>query len=687
MDNPNQIDPRLAGTGTGLSPFISDNSSSRLMMLGSMLSQTLVIKHPDKRRLIAGSEPEYAKATWKISMPATGKIIKVIEKFPKRLGINTFNLNSQSLVIFENYEMRSKNILELGCFTLESYHSTHQNFGFKYRQLKTQKLLAPKEIIERGVTFCKSPNVTDDGNYTFGVQVPIALMSIPQIIEDGIVVSEKLCEKMETVVTGDRVASWGKQYFPRCLYGTSRRFKAHPDIGEKIREDGLLFALCEYVPMHGICEMDIYTMDENYYDPIFDELTFAEPEAEVIDIDVHHDINNNNPPTPVGMEVQQLRYAAALQSYTGDIINIIKDYYRQEKSLRLSPELSRISTEAQVLNTRDKSSAKSVTLAYRVTPIDDWRVRIKFAKTVRPTIGFKITGLHGDKAVIVEVRKHEDMPVNDWGHVAWAISDGDSSIKRNNIGRPEEMYINAKSWDVSEDIVALVSQDKRAEAEQLYCEYVRRVSPLMYNGLVEFQKTPEKWKTHFDDVIKNGVYLWYPTNNPVHSIYAIEAIRQWSPVRKSQVTYRGKSGRMVRTKSKVLIGSAYMFLLEKTGHDFAAVSTAKRNYLGVLSKLTNADKYSLPYREQPGKLLGEAEVRLLIAMVGPVITQRLLEYPNSAVAQKLIARAIMAASKPTGLNVIIDDSTYNPGHSASNGYVDMLHMCSGVRYAKGSRNL
>lgn len=274
------------------------------------------------------------------------------------------------------------------------------------------------------------------------------------------------------------------------------------------------------------------------------------------------------------------------------------------------------------------------------------------------------------------------MPVDQWGRRAWAITDSDTTIKRNNVGRVYEQYVNAKSDDIWDDMKAMVNAGNRVGATKLYETYIGLISPYQMEIINELKAEPALYNQHIDGVIKDGVYTWLPTNNPVHSAELIQRIKEWSPARMGKVRYRGKSGLWRTTKSDVLIGSVYMLLLEKTGSDFAAVSTAKRNYMGVLAKLTNSDKYSQPTREQPTRILGESEVRLLIATIGPVMTQRLLEYPNSSIAQKIIARTILEADKPTAIDVVIDDSTYTPGRSSSNAFVDMLHLCSGVRYAR-----
>lgn len=147
------------------------------------------------------------------------------------------------------------------------------------------------------------------------------------------------------------------------------------------------------------------------------------------------------------------------------------------------------------------------------------------------------------------------------------------------------------------------------------------------------------------------------------------------------VTYRGRSGNIVTTVANILIGSMYVVLLEKTGSDWAAVSSAKRQHFGLLAKLTNADKYSLPWREQPTRLLAEAEVRLLTAIVGSDITADLLEIPNSPTASKAIVRALLEANKPTSIKQVLDRKKVPRGGSRSIGFVKHMLECAGFEFS------
>lgn len=273
------------------------------------------------------------------------------------------------------------------------------------------------------------------------------------------------------------------------------------------------------------------------------------------------------------------------------------------------------------------------------------------------------------------------MPIDQWGVRADIIMDGDSTIKRMNIGRMYEQYINATSRWVTEWVKEHIAADNYASAYELLRKYYSTASPMMYSELVQKHLTSvEKWRKHVDWVAQHGVSLWVPPDSPNLGDAVIRELRDVLPIPIGPVTYRGRSGKLRTTKADVLIGSMYIILLEKTGEDWAAVASARRQHYGILARLTNRDKYSRPGREQPVRILGEAEVRLLAAYAGPLITADLLEYPNSPGIQKEISRQFLTAEKPTALTTLIDRRKYRRGSSRALLFVKHIVECGGVRY-------
>ena len=657
----------------GVNPWAQHDSAPRVQMLAGHLSQALVIAGASPRRCQTGIERQFGRFTFNIKMPANAEIIRVYEQYPRTIDRNAIRENPRTAVIYEDIETK-----EVGILMIPRYHCKHQHFGFRYK-FKPQAMsrLIPGDHIAKGTILADSPAVDDMGNYSLGLETEVALMSIPGIIEDGVVISESYARKLTTKGFESRVASWGTKYYPLNLYGTDEEYKPFPDIGDTIREDGLLFALRPYDPLLAPIEMTPKALREP--DHTFDKLIYAEKGARVIDVSVRHEVKNGPPPTPIGMEVQTQRYYAAQLKFYRNIIELYNDLRRRRKdSLRITPEFHRTLVEALIYC--QEPGKNRATQMYQRQPLDDWRVEVTFEYDVLPTTGFKLTDLHGGKGVVCDVWKDEEMPVDMEGNRADCVMDGEATIKRMNLGRLYEQCINATSRHVTNQVRLWMSEmtnESIAMAWAYVLGYYKIVSPRMYD-LITGPSYTEQPRGHLEAIVKHGVYLYLPTDNPAYSPDIIEQLRVSYPINIGPVQYRGRSGRYVTTVSPVLIGSLYVILLEKTDGDWSAVSSARLQHFGIPARMTKNDKYSLPGRANPVRVTGESEDRLLVAVIGGEATAEILEMSNSPALHQSIVAKILEADQPTNIPLIIDRSVAPKGGSRSRLYVDHALQCAGI---------
>lgn len=393
-NNHNQLSADLTGCGTGLSPWISCDSSSRLVMLGGQLSQMLVMEGSTPRRNITGVESDYANATFKAEMPVTGRILAVIPKFRRGLGKDQIDArsNPETVVIYENLEAKERGRLELGALTITSHHCTHPEFGFKFKQLGAQqRLLREMEIIPKGTCFTESPNVQPNGDYAYGIEAQVALMSIPQVIEDGIVISQDFAERCAVTSIGSRMITWGKKRYPLNMYGTPDEYRPFPEIGERIRPDGILFALRDYDEILACTDMTDEALMQ--HDVVFDKLFYGPPGAEITNITIMRD-DKAMPITPETMLQQIRKYESAQKTFYQRINKTIADYRSKNRlnKVHLSPELHRLAVEA----IREQGGlSTNVIKTYRASPLDEWSIEITFAHRQVPDVSFKFTDGHG----------------------------------------------------------------------------------------------------------------------------------------------------------------------------------------------------------------------------------------------------------------------------------------------------
>lgn len=384
----NQLRLELMGLGA-INPWCGNDSSPRIQMLLSHVGQSLVVKGTNLRRCLTGIEFELAKCTLSRKLPTNSRIIDVIEKYPRMVGMDNRE-NPLTVVIYEDFDSR-----EIGHLELPKFNCLHQHYGFPYVATPLLDKVAKENYVPGNQPILDTPAVDKNGIYCMGVDLETAFMSIPPVIEDGIVISKSAVKKFTAKGYENRIMSWGKKRYPISLYGDPNRpedYRPYPEIGDHIRPDGLLFATRTYDDLLAPVEMDEVGVRTPDY--IYDKTVYAVPNARVVDVTVSHDTVANVPPTPVGMEVETQRHFKAANNFYAKIITRYNQLKAERKDrLNLSPAFHRLI----VMALGDAVDPKRrVIKTYRNVPIDDWWVKVDFDYDVIPTVGYKFTGLHGN---------------------------------------------------------------------------------------------------------------------------------------------------------------------------------------------------------------------------------------------------------------------------------------------------
>lgn len=403
----NELKPELLSI-SALNSFTQHTSSSRATMFSSShLGQSLVIEGCSKKRCRSGLEEEFGKYTFSIKVPCDAKVIKVIPKFKQVMGEKTLPDNPTTTIIYENDQTKEVGMVKILDNSV-SIDQKHQHFGFKYKKKSIIDKLQPGTFINKGTILADSPAIDDEGDYRYGIEANTAFMSVPGIIEDGLVVSDTFVKKLKTKGFEERTVNWGDGQFPLNLYGNAQHYKPFPEIGQRVRPDGLLFAMRTYDDLLSPVEMSKRSLGEP--DTIFDKLTYAEPNAKIVDVKVHHNTMAKNFSTPTGMEYQANKYFEAELSYHQSVIEVYDKLYHERRSgLSISPEFHRevvfamgfVGPENIPALKRYPERIKReiygtrVDKKYRRSDINDWMVTVQFEYDVVPDLGFKISNIFG----------------------------------------------------------------------------------------------------------------------------------------------------------------------------------------------------------------------------------------------------------------------------------------------------
>ena len=687
----NEINPELAGM-TNLNSFADKDSSSRGVMFGSHFSQHLVLERPDEKIVQSGSELEFGKHTFSIKMPANGRIVKVIDRYPRGIAKDSLPFNPETIVVFYDEDNHEFDYLSI------PYHASfHQFFGFKYELKDTVNRIDRGKYIPKDTIFADSNSVPEHGGYRYGLELNTAFMSIPSVSEDGVMVSRDVLDRLSFRIYETRSVEFGSQNFPLNIYGNKDFYKPFPDIGEYIkdtRHDGILMKLRGYDEKLTPVDMSIY--DTMLPDFIFDKATYVRGgEGRIVDIKVIGS-NSKTKQLPAQMCEHIEKYRKAYVKFHQEIIRTEEEIRKErrqkygEKSPRLSPRFHNLLVESLAI-VNYKEDKLPLTLLHRKDPIDEYRIEFVIEYVVKANIGFKLTDCHGGKGVICKIEEPENMPVDEAGNRADIVLDPASTISRMNLGRLYEHYLGGVSRDVSKLIRSMVGIDQgKASIERLYDVDQQTISQaytilmklysLVSSKQYDFfnqQISDEQKLEHLKDIINDGILFYYPLNNEKDSVQMISDIEQHFKPIYGPVTYRGNSGQIRKTKNRVRIAPMYIMLLEKIADDWSSVSSARLQHFGILSPVIKSEKYGKPHRDSPTRTIGETEGRILTGYCGVEAIAEMMDRSNNPLSRRNLYWNLLNAAYPTNIENVVDRNYIQLGGSKPLQLVKHITTCAG----------
>lgn len=701
--HPNQLYPEFLSF-QNLNMFSAHDSASRKQMFAGNMPQVLSLLTPTRRKMVTGTEREYGKHCFVVKMPVDARIINTFERIPRGVGRSALRNNPETYVFYENVDTG-----EYDYMVLPSFRSLHKRFGFEFvYDEEARAMLQPKAYIKKGTVFARPRTLTKDGEYMYGREARTAFMTLPAVIEDGAIVSESFANSMATLCYEERVISCGKDSYGLNLYGDPNipgDYRMFPDIGMKVREDGLVFASRTYNEETAAVEMTPERLRQ--VEHFFDKPVRATPGSEVVDVLVQHN--------PTATQINQLpadlcfspeRYDRAHRRFLEQVLELgtyLEGLHKKESQQNTAPfskKLNRFLADALVY--LDPKYKERRELGYKRVKLEHWRVTLVLKERILPGMGIKITDTHGGKGVICKVMRDEDMPRDEFGHVLDLVMDPMSITKRMNMGRPLELRINSCTMQLTRDLRLLLglpdkdfddeftiaryekllhelSKDKFDAIRFRLLSYYQIVTPPMFNGMLRQFKT-FNWHRHIATQLAEGIQLWIPTNNPVSYPEVVKALKEPFPEMRHHLSWRLDDGTPKTSKKKILVGSLYIILLEKIGRDFAAVASAKLQINGVPSRINNSDRNANPVRPQPVRIMGETEVRLSLMAAGGEATRDLLEMSNNPESHAQAIESILLADYPTNLEEAVDRSRFPADYHRILQQIKHLHECGGIEH-------
>jgi hypothetical protein len=696
-------------------------------MYGSHISQNLVIEGSTEKRFQTGVECRLGDYVFNKKAPCDMRVLRVIDRYPAGIDIDSIPENPETVVIYEevNKNPNANCMPEIGCLVIPRHASFHQYFGFEYKLTPEFKRLIPglskaagSDYIEKDTIFANSPAISEYGGYKFGIELNVAGMSHPAVAEDGILISEDILPRLRFKVYEKRVVEFGASTFPLNLYGHANYYQPFPEIGQLIREDGILAMLRKYDQDLGPVLTSI--TDCMSPDFIFDDAIYVRgpgttlqgekdgqpveiKSGKIVDIKIYHDETENSP-TPEGVMSGMNKYTRALKRFYQELLDAY-EHIRSERKKKygeaeivLKPELHRLLVEAMAVLGKPCGKTNSrLNLVYRKVPLDDYRVEFTIEYTVQPTIGYKLTCCQGGKGVICYIEKPENMPVDAAGNRADIVVGAETTFSRMNIGRLYEMFFGACERDVTKTVRSILGLEKQpyasalaaikelakvdpARVENAYryrLGFYQTVSPPQYEHYNELAM-PDRIE-HLAHLVENGGLIFYPTKHEYEISDVARRLQQEYNPTYGPISYVGYSGQRVVTQYPVRIAPLYMMLLDKITDALSSVASGTLQHFGILSPVTRAQKYAFPHRNSPVRTIGESEGRIFASYCGKEAIAEMMDRNTSPTTHRHVVWNVLTADHPTNIPMAIDRNQIPLGGSKPLSLVRHVAMCGGWR--------
>lgn len=680
---------KLLGLTPLLNPCADKTSAQRGMMLSAHLPQAQTIHGCEFPRLFTGFELIIGQ--YEYNTTERNQDIQVLEPIPRFIinsGVFPIKDNPYYTIVF-----RGDRDNKVDYFQLEKHTMRSDGYGYRNKWLNAQQL-NKGNYIPQSVPLCTSP--AHDGNkYMMGTNLNTIYMSIPGVTEDAFVISESASKKLCSDAIGKLSFKILPNQIPINLYGDEEEHKFMPDIGEFVREDGILCALRTPTEDTIISDMSKENMSKVQY--LHDTILYIPSGSQIIDIDIV--VNRKcKVKTPKEIFAQVQKYRDPINAYYIKIWEAYQDAIKAGREI--TPAFNSLVTRAISSLVADNvripgyNKKADVTLVKKKEAIEFLYITVTYKHVNQVNRGFKLTGRHGNKGVICVIWPDEDMPVDDFGFRADIIVDPISVFNRMNPGQWYEQYINRGAEMIRKRVQAMFAVKQSnypwEEAYNLIKGYLTDINPKWGELVDETHSSAYLKQNLVSEVINDGMYVqMLPFQEGVDQ-NLIRLLRDKYDIQKTPVSFnvpqRDGTKKRIRTKKPICIGSEYWYSLYKMPHMRCSGIGYVNQYHSPVRASALA-KLQYPFSQTPIRL-GEDEIRNIVMTAGEEVAARILgTYANSSPAVNKLAEHLMFDPHPSQLDHIEMTTEEIIGTNSIIGVTKHIFSCFGVDIAPNTKRM
>jgi DNA-directed RNA polymerase beta subunit len=642
------VRPEILGLELLLSPFTQFNSSQRSNMFSSNISQALVIDGCEPPRIGSGYEQMFGDYSFDTTKrKSDGQLFDVIPKFEVGFGSSHITDNPKKTVVLITDE-------GVDCIEISSYTQLYNGFGYKNNISPNMMFLNSESgsFIDKDMEFTKPPN-HKDGMYCLGVNANIVFMSMPQVTQDAIVLSESFAKKCSHPGIYTIKIFLDESSLPINLYGNETEPKLFPDIGEQVNDDGILMAIRN---KDEESFADLIESSLNRVQISTDNLIKAPLGSTVLDVQVYSSQVamrklSNNP----GIMGQLVKYQQQHYTYYRKVIDCY-NRLKQEGYTKFTPRFNDLVTRCMCLK-KVVGSEKKVNLIDKRVPVDYFVLEITYSFPRVVSKGFKYAGRGGDKGVVSDIWPDEHMPLDQQGLRADMIVSPESMPNRLNPSQSYEQFYNRLC-------TLIVDRYRRGElgnnkqAYEYILELLTDIRPEYGRQIREYCSNEAKREDLMNDIMNDGLYLIIPPfcNNITEENVLMLASKYGYVESPVTYSYKTSDGSLTTetTISPACIGSKYVYLLSKIpSMQASALSVSYINQFGIPTKAKSKSiKMQHLYGSTPLRF-GEDEISMLIMGMTPESVARFLGIrANCIQATETMIEKLLTTRSPSAIKNI-----------------------------------
>ena len=256
-----------------------------------------------------------------------------------------------------------------------------------------------------------------------------------------------------------------------------------------------------------------------------------------------------------------------------------------------------------------------------------------------------------------------------------------SLVHRMNVGKAFYQVYTATMDQVMRDFETKFEKDDWVGKFDYYMEFVEVASPYMRDLFGDVSMfSPQQKKQIVEKAIEERLRIYLPHNTPLLGTKRVKMLQEKFPVESGPVTFKGINGKWITTKEHAIISSLYFIMIEKIADDWGGTAIPKRQHHGVVAKLSNNDKYSENYRNQPIRNIGETEFRIISSVINPTMAAALVNFPNSPAMCAEAVRTILKADTPSDIKRLMDYEKHLKVESRPLQFVKHMLECYGFQF-------